>query len=197
MLNERSITERMRSFFRNSPKITDEIIIDPTTKKVERPTTRISRAELELFPIHHQSPFGLRMGAASTYRRIPSALGVEGTTSEIVWRIELHGLARNIDPQGFDILGDVVLGRNADRTNCVDIALDSYGAAEQGVSRNHAMLRPTRNCLYLLDLNSTNGTFYNAMRLGAGVVYAVKDDDTIILGSYAFEIRIIDCPSMH
>jgi hypothetical protein len=197
MLTEHSIAERARAIFQNNTNTADTIVADPTTRKVERPTIMIKRAEMDLFPLHHQTPFGLRTGAAHSYKAIPQGKSIDSAADGIIWRIELHGLARNAEPLGFDVLGDAVLGRAADGSQPVDIALDDFGAAEQGMSRHHAMLRPTRNCLYLLDLNSTNGTFYNAMRLGCGVVHSIKNDDTIMLGDFAFQIRIIDRPSMH
>jgi hypothetical protein len=198
-MSEPTISERVRTIFRNNATVTvtAPTVTDPTTtQRVDRPTTRISRAELDLFPLHHQTPFGLRTGAAHAYQAVPRQISIDAPKEGLIWRIELHGLARNTEPIGFDIVGDAVIGRNADGTQPVDIALDRFGAADQGVSRRHAMLRPTRNSLYLLDLSSTNGTFYNAMRLGCGVVHAVKHDDTITLGSFSFQIRIIDSPAM-
>lgn len=195
MISENSMADRMRGIFRSNARAANDQPVDPTTQRVERPTTRISRAELELFPIHHNTPFGLRMGAAHVYKAIPQRMAQQA--QGIIWRIELHGLAPNCEALGFDVMGDITLGRNANDGCHVDIPLDAFGAAANGVSRVHAMLRPTRNCLYLLDLDSMNGTFYNAMRLGPGVVHSVKNEDTITLGSFSFTIRIIDCPSMH
>lgn len=195
MISEHSMADRMRGIWRSNSRAANEKVVDPITQPVERPTTRISRAELELFPIHHHTPFGLRIGAAHLYKAVPQKKAQQG--QGLIWRIELHGLTPNCEALGFDIMGDVTLGRSADGQNPVDIALDAFGAAAQGVSRVHAMLRPTRNCLYLLDLDSLNGTFYNAMRLGPGVVHSVKNDDTITLGNFSFTIHIIDCPSMH
>ena len=186
MMTEPSFSERAQISLRNNTNATPQRAADPITQRGQHLTTRINRAELDLFMLHQHTPFGLRTGAAATYQAVPRHKSIDAPANGLIWRIELHGLARAVEAIGFDIVGDVVLGRTPDATQPVDIALDRFCAADQGVSRRHAMLRPTRNCLYLLDLNSTNGTFYNAMRLGCGVVHSVKNDDTITLGSFAF-----------
>lgn len=172
----------------------------PTVKHVEdtsvaSPTTRITRADLKAILNHYQLPFGLRMGAASVYTPMPVQLDRRKDPAEgIVWRVELHGLGQSVPPVGYDIIGDVAMGRGDDD---IDLNLEIYGATQQGVSRRHALLRPTRNCLYLLDLSSTNGTLYNGMRMNSGIVHAINDGDTITLGRFSFQVRIIDWPALH
>lgn len=51
-----------------------------------------------------------------------------------------------------------MLGRGSEASQTPDLDLDPYGALEKGISQRHALLRPTGHNLYLLDLNSANGT---------------------------------------
>src|SRR6185436_11087758 len=75
--------------------------------------------------------------------------------------------------------------------------MDLFGGLEQGVSRRHALLRPTANHLYIIDLGSTNGTLHNGLPLGPGIARSLKNSDTVTLGRLSFTIRIIDGPGLH
>lgn len=137
-------------------------------------------------------PFGMPVGAASAYLVLPT--GADTSQQQVRWRIELEGLRRDHALLGIDVVGDIVIGRGAGEPGAPDLDLEPYGAFEQGVSRHHAMLRPTRNSLYLIDLNSTNGTWHNALRLGSGFTHALANDDTVALGRLTFTIKIIARP---
>ena len=91
---------------------------------------------------------------------------------------------------GLDIRGDTVIGRT-DPESPVDVNLDSMNGASYGVSRRHALLRPTRHNLYLIDLESTNGTRCNGARLGRGTVHVVDQGDTLSFGNLTFEVIIM------
>lgn len=106
------------------------------------------------------------------------------------WWIALEGLNPDGAPLGLEILGDVVLGRSHE----CDLNLSGYGGYAEGVSRQHALLRPTASRLFIIDLESTNGTQHNALRLGCGQAREVRDGDTISLGSLTFRIRIVRSP---
>lgn len=168
----------------------------PVISGSERPTTQISRAELnKMLPSVHQLPFGLRMGKARFYTCIPLTIKTKLSIETPIWRIELHGIGLQSEPLGFDIVGDVILGRSAG-SHVADVDLERFKASDHGVSRRHAMLRPSRNNLYLIDLESTNGTYCNAMRINCGMVRSITDRDTITLGNFSFEVRIIDWPGL-
>ncbi|HEC23420.1 MAG TPA: FHA domain-containing protein [Chloroflexi bacterium] len=141
--------------------------------------------------------FGRKIGGATQYIRLPARLaGRELPDNVPVWRIELHELKPVTEPLGLEIVGDVVIGRRTGGTEFPpDLDLSPYDAARHGVSRRHALLRPTRNNLYLIDLDSTNGTARNAITLGPGVAQALKHNDTIALGSLTFTVKIIEKPS--
>jgi hypothetical protein len=138
-------------------------------------------------------PFGT-VGTATTYLSLPARLADSAQGHTLKWRIELHGLSRDLGPVGIDIVGDVILGRGGGASGGPDLDLDPYGAFDTGVSRQHALLRPSRHALYLIDLNSTNGTWHNALRLGSGTTRSLANNDTITLGRLTFTIRLISLP---
>lgn len=70
-----------------------------------------------------------------------------------------------------------------------DIDLSGFGGESSGVSRMHARLVLRGNQLYIEDLNSTNYTFVNRLRLQPGQPYLVSDGDEIRLGLLALVFR--------
>ncbi len=83
----------------------------------------------------------------------------------------------------------VTLGR-IDHRSAVrpDVDLTRYGAAERGVSRQHARLEIVDNHLFITDLGSSNGTFYRSQRLQPHRLCMLKRGDEIILGRLALQI---------
>ncbi|GEM_PF-772871 len=160
-----------------------------------QPTNRLEQEDDQLMPDSARLPFGTEFGSAQVYTVVPAKLAAAPPQDSPRWRIELHGLRRDAGPLGLDIVGDVVLGRGVAGANAPDIDLEPYGGLESGVSRRHALLRPTRNCLYIIDLSSTNGTQHNALHLGAGITRAIQNNDSITLGQLTFTVRIIDGPA--
>lgn len=127
------------------------------------------------------------------YSIVPASVKImDEPNSAPVWRIELHvaGGGRTV-PLRLDIARDAVIGRSVGAGNPVDVNLEPYGAFEQGVSRRHAMLHPSLEALYLVDLHSTNGTLHNNVRLGPGVACLLKDDDTLSFGGLTCTVKII------
>lgn len=138
-------------------------------------------------------PFGT-VSTATTYQVLPPRLADSGQGHTLKWRIELHGLSREHGPIGVDVVGDVILGRGSRASGGPDLDLDPYGAFDTGVSRQHALLRPSRHALHLIDLKSTNGTWHNALKLGSGTTRAIANNDTITLGRLTFTVRLISLP---
>jgi hypothetical protein len=106
------------------------------------------------------------------------------------WLIELKGLA-GADRVGIAVMGEVVFGTG----RVPDFDLTRYEAADKGVSRKHAMLRPSKEHLYLIDLGSTNGTRINGDPVEAQKEIPLKDNDLISLGGLNFTVRIIATPA--
>jgi len=176
-------------------RLKEAIAAQIAEKARQSPTGKIGREHLENLPMLSTSPFGLRRGSAADYTAVPADKSEDPNAQKLCWRIELHGLKPGIAPQGFDLFGDVTIGRTTSEA-AVDIDMEPYRASELGISRQHAMLRPTKNSLYLFDLNSTNGTRYNGIPLGSGIARALSNNDTITLGNLTFEVKIIDGPGM-
>ncbi len=83
----------------------------------------------------------------------------------------------------------VIVGRSDRETNFeVDVDLTAYGAAEQGVSRQHVSLELLRKTVMLTDLNSTNGTFLNDQRVLPQQRRVVRDSDEIRLGKLIIRV---------
>ncbi len=86
--------------------------------------------------------------------------------------------------------GEWTLGRRAG-TSAVDVDLSPYGAYEHGVSRVHAALRVTPDGVFLIDLQSSNGTFLNGLRLRPHVPYPLRHRDKILLGTFPLQVFLI------
>ncbi len=89
--------------------------------------------------------------------------------------------------------GETILGRT-DSDEQVSPVFQMLDTEQFGVSRQHAKLHYADGALYLLDLNSTNGTRLNGRRLGAKTAYPVTDGDTIALGWLEFTIHLVNQP---
>ncbi len=103
------------------------------------------------------------------------------------WRVllELTGKTRGLLP--FEFLADVVMGRGSEGPDCPDLDLTALNALELGVSRRHALFRPTEHHLFLIDLGSTNGTFVNGLRI-TGMAHPLVQNDHISLGKLNMSI---------
>ncbi len=71
----------------------------------------------------------------------------------------------------------------------LDIDLRGYGGREKGVSRLHATLHRVNSTLSIVDLNSSNGTFYNGVRLLPGQPRFLQSGDEVCFGNMRFRIH--------
>jgi hypothetical protein len=95
---------------------------------------------------------------------------------------------------GLDLYGDVILGRGESRPGLIVVDMEPYDAVKLGVSRVHAMLRPTKSHLYLIDQGSTNGTTVNGASVQNGLLNSLKDEDVIALGDLILMVKTIAKP---
>lgn len=126
------------------------------------------------------------------YRPVPFEPMTRELENRPVWRIRLD-LATN--PQtclGLDINGEVILGRDLDEPNVVDLQV--FEASSMGVSRQHLVLRPAATHLYAIDLGSTNGTMRNGRPIGVKTPYSLADGDLLTLGQLRLILHIIERP---
>jgi pSer/pThr/pTyr-binding forkhead associated (FHA) protein len=68
-----------------------------------------------------------------------------------------------------------------------DVDLVELDGEKCGVSRRHARLFQKPDGVYLEDLNSTNFTCLNRIRLQPGQLYLLKNGDEIRLGALTLE----------
>jgi predicted component of type VI protein secretion system len=103
--------------------------------------------------------------------------------------LEISGKNAGLLP--LEIVDDVTVGRGVGE-GAPSLDLTVLEAFENGVSRQHALLRPSRGNLYLLDLESSNGTYVNGIRLGRGVAHALSVQDAISLGKLKFTVYALE-----
>ena len=60
-----------------------------------------------------------------------------------------------------------------------------------GVSRQHALLLPADEGLYLIDLDSTNGTWINGLYLQPGQKYPLRTGDVVEFGLLKMLVRVV------
>jgi hypothetical protein len=81
----------------------------------------------------------------------------------------------------------LIIGRlDMEGGEAVDIDLSPYGGRERGVSRRHMVLYRTRYTVSLADLNSTNGTYLNGVRLIPHQPRLLREGDEVRLGNMRF-----------
>lgn len=108
------------------------------------------------------------------------------------WRVILELVTEDTRlMMGIDLFGDIILGRGESQPGRIIIDLDQYGAQGLGVSRIHAMLRPTMTQLFVIDQGSTNGTTINGVRSGRGIATPLKHEDLLRLGNMMFVVHVI------
>ena len=81
----------------------------------------------------------------------------------------------------FPLMGDcTVLGRQYDATICL---------TGKAISRQHAQIVLRDSQFLLEDLDSSNGTFLNGIRLKPRAPVPISDHDSLQIGSYVFALR--------
>ncbi len=78
---------------------------------------------------------------------------------------------------------EFILGRNPDTCD--------YAIQNKGVGRAHAQIKNVNGSYFIVDLDSTNGTFINGSKVVANKQYELKDNDKISLASmdYCFMLK--------
>ncbi|MBI5671457.1 MAG: FHA domain-containing protein [Chloroflexi bacterium] len=112
------------------------------------------------------------------------------------WRVRFEPTFSSNHTVGLDINGEVILGRNMDGPEYVTL-FSAEESEKLGVSRRHALLRPTDTKLYIVDLNSTNGTWINGHSIGVNTPYALTNGDRLVLGRMECIVNIVKRPTGH
>jgi FHA domain len=110
------------------------------------------------------------------------------------WQIVILPSGRVGRVLALELRGDVVVGSNSEPAADLDVNLAELDGYQQGVSRRHVLLRPTREKLYVIDLGSTNGTSINGLSSPVGEAHSLRDGDLLTLGSLHLQVRVARQP---
>lgn len=117
---------------------------------------------------------------------------VPRTPEPVAWRLILQTAEPHQSRIGLNVWQSLVIGRlDPYAEDNPDLDLAPHQAAELGVSRQHAVLIPTANGLFLSDLESTNGTWVNGEYLGPGQRYRLKPGDKVELGLMEMVVKTV------
>lgn len=88
-------------------------------------------------------------------------------------------------------IDSLILGRSDSYSHdSPQVDLQDYGAADKGVSRNHASIIWLDGALHIVDNASINGTFMDGQKLAAHQPYLLHDGATLRLGELTLEIQL-------
>jgi hypothetical protein len=187
------------------PKARDDIIfarrdLEPHSKEelieiILRMQTMVPKPQTDQVGMGNIAAITFKISSASV-EHISLPIGERTETEDkpaVNWLVKLICSDEKYRPLGLDIHNDVIVGRMT-RESMPDLDLTLYRGTVLGVSRRHAMIRPTKKALYLTDLNSTNGTYLNGSRLDPGVSQALKEGDTISFAQIHFKLTIDQPP---
>lgn len=89
---------------------------------------------------------------------------------------------------------ELIIGRRKvdDPADDVTVDLTRFSAANLGVSRRHASILIEAGDVFLIDLNSTNGTRLNGKAARPGQPYRLRDGDEIEFAQLRCVIRLLD-----
>ena len=150
-------------------------------------TLKINKADLP--PVADEVPVPLPEPTfVSEEIVVPAAL--ISSSPAIQWELTLVPKKQGSRPLRIRILGDFTIGRKTG-AQPADLDLTPFGADKMGVSRQHAAIRVTSDGLYLLDLGSTNGTYYKGKQLGLGKPTKITSGGAIAFGSLVLAIATI------
>jgi len=143
---------------------------------------------------------GLQGGEASNTLRLKFLVVPESARGEVakhVWRLILTPLDRHVhESLPVEVRGDAVMGINKAGGAEPDIDLSRWDGYDFGVSRRHVQLRPSEKSLYVIDLNSTNGTHVNGLPIGPSWAHALSTGDILTVGMLNLRITLLAMPRL-
>lgn len=111
-------------------------------------------------------------------------------TDDIIQSLGLYVVARNLELV-VDLLDINYIGRSYPQNGHFDgIDFSAFEAYTLGVSRQHAILKREGRKLFIIDNNSSNGTYLNRVMLQPLQAYHVQHDDNLRLGAFDLVIKL-------
>ena len=101
--------------------------------------------------------------------------------------ILIRGMVERVEISPGDV---VVFGRFELNATAHQIDLSPYGAADRGVSREHAQIHVEGDTVYLTDSGSTNGTYLRGERLEPGKPVALQKGNELLLGRLSIQVML-------
>jgi pSer/pThr/pTyr-binding forkhead associated (FHA) protein len=95
------------------------------------------------------------------------------------------------EPIGAVVSPQVTLGRQGGKTSRTYIDLETHGAFDKGVSRNHAAIKQVNKRFVIEDMGSSNGTFVNGYGLKPREVYPINNGDEVRLGELRMHVYLL------
>jgi len=90
------------------------------------------------------------------------------------------------------VITPIIIGRSDSENEMKSfVDLNPFDAELLGVSRTHLRLWSENNLLFIEDLASTNGTYFNSVRLTKNTPQRIHHGDQITLGKLELEIEVI------
>ena len=99
---------------------------------------------------------------------------------------EVDGIPVTLPPHDTVIVGRV---NDAPGDRWPDVDLNAFQAGERGVSRMHLKLTRVQELVYVMDMDSTNGTFLNGRRLVHRCPRILRNGDELRLGHLTIKVR--------
>ncbi len=119
-------------------------------------------------------------------------MGKAKLNTDTDWTIEFT-IEGAPEPVRLVVEDEMLIGRtDASHQTLNGLDLADYDGKDQGVSRQHALIRWDGDNLVIKDLKSANGTILNAMKLPPEVEYRLNDGDQLSVGHLSMSIRIND-----
>lgn len=137
----------------------------------------------------------LNLGTEDFMRLPASNAQGRAAKSDTTWRFILISSDPKQKLLRLEVVADTVVGRVGEDTMPPHLDLYEHFATAKGISRRHALLRPTETDLFLVDLGSTNGTFLNQRRLPPRVAHKINDEDLITFANLHFKIMFVSQPA--
>lgn len=161
---------------------------------VAQDKTRVLQTSEAYAPNLATLSFRTRIGAVD-YRRLPHAPArTLNGREDTAWKVILISADPTHKALALEVYDDVVVGRRVEGTE-LDLDLAAYNAGSLGVSRRHALLRPSRLSLFLIDLGSSNGTYCNGVRMSVGQAQRLREREIISFGKLHFMLHRVIHPA--